>query len=163
MGKIVEALEFHGCVSMPDFTIGEYDYVANPFLQEILDEFGIDLDLKDFHDRYFDDIKIGNGDVFLYSNQRNSENLFVVDLFRDIDDQLDSISFGIRCEKTLHPFVRKRVLRFFDSASCQFSLEESSHSQKLRKMIDKGNYPKLIEYPECNRTYLQQLHHIVST
>lgn len=163
MGKIFEALEFYGCVSMPDFTIGEYDYATNPFLQEILDEFGIDLDLKDLHDRYFDDIKIGHGDVFLYSNQRSMENIFVIDLFRDVYDQHDMIAFGIRCEKGLHPFVRKRVLRFFDSASCQFSLEESVHSQKLRRMIDKGNYPKAIDYPEANRSYVQQLHHIVST
>ncbi len=74
----------------------------------------------------------------------NGENVFAINLFRDLYDQLDVISFGIRTKKNAGA-VRIALRAFFDSAKYQVHYEEGSILNSVSSLLDVKTYPRTIE------------------
>lgn len=148
MSKVI-ANEFFVTVSMPDLMRWQdkNDDACEPAppLQAAIREAGLAVDLNDLYFRFFDQIQVGHGDVYVYLSDKSSESLFVIDLYRDLTDQLDLISFGIRCDRQKAFIVAENLNTFFKEASIQISFERSSHCVKLHKLIDPRRYPSYIQ------------------
>lgn len=125
----------------------------NRYLANILAAFHLQLDLLTVHDHYFDGIRVGQGDVFLYRETSSSQNLLALDLYKEPSDQLDLISMAIVSSTELAETVRDNVRAFYDGAQCKVCLEESNISGKVIEMIAESNYPKTFEHSN----YRQQL------
>ncbi len=142
---------------MPDLVswIGEEEdtCIANPDLSEALKLLGIQVDLVDLYERFFSDIPVGKGDVYLFQSSATEVNEFAIDLYRGMTDQMDVVKIGIRCKVELIPDISHSIRSFFDSASCQVHFEQASFSKYFNEMIDGERYPKTIK----ETRYEQQL------
>ncbi|WP_092295553.1 hypothetical protein [Pseudomonas sp. NFIX28] len=153
MPPIICANEFDICVSMPDFvTWAEDEHIPNADLAVALKAMGIALNITELYDTYFDDTPVGAGDVHIYPSAEN-ESFLVMDLYRDLTDQLDIVSFSLRVDQSALYLALPHLRRFFDAAECQIAFRQSSHSQQLRSLIDGGRYPVLFD----ESGYLQTL------
>lgn len=125
----------------------------NAFLARILSIFHLKLDLLSLHDYYFESVRVGQGDVFVYRNKATSPDLVAFDLYKEPSDQLDLISMAVVCRPELANEARDNIRSFYDAADCKLCLEESNISGKVIEMIAESNYPK--EFPNSN--YRQKL------
>ncbi|MFZ3193663.1 MAG: hypothetical protein WA154_10735, partial [Moraxellaceae bacterium] len=90
--------DFYIAVSISDLVMwkgGEdVECVGNPFLIQALNILEIHLDPVQFYFQYVEELAIGTGDVYLYKQDLKGEGIFAINLFKDVYDQLDIISFG---------------------------------------------------------------------
>lgn len=153
MPSIVYANEFDICVSMSDLVSWvEDEHSPNSDLEAALSAAGIDLDIVKLYDDYFECTPIGAGDVHVYSSFAN-ESFMVIDLYRDLTDQLDLITVSLKIGKPLTHLVLPLLRRFFDAADCQVLFSQSTHSQRLRSLTDESRYP----LPMGENGYRQQI------
>ena len=153
MTPIICANEFDICVSMPDLvTWIEDKHIPNADLSAALNAVGIPLNTSELYDTYFDDTPPGAGDVHIYPCA-DKQSFLVIDLYRDLTDQLDIVSASLKIEPTVLHLALPYLRRFFDAAECQVAFRQSSHSQQLRSLIDESRYPA----PVDNGGYQQQL------
>ena len=161
--NLIRAHDFCLVVSMTDFVTWPSDegkeLSENKELHSALNVLDIYIDLRTLHANYFERTPIGSGDVYVYHPNKDSTNIFAVDLYRGLTDQLDIVSFAVRCEERCLTVVRSKLRSFFDQASCQVHYEEASYSPRLRKMIDPKTYPVIID----ESGYEQQMHDAHST
>ena len=141
MPSILYANEFDICVSMSDLVswVGD-EHSPNAELEAALSAARIELDIAKLYDHYFEDIPIGAGDVHVYSSAV-SESLLVIDLYRDMTDQLDLITASLRIDKTQLNLSIPLLRQFFDTAECQVLFSQSTHSKQLHSLIDESRYP----------------------
>jgi hypothetical protein len=148
MARVV-ATEFLITVSMSDLIRwkDESNGVCEPApsLLDALKEAALTVALRDLYFRYFDEIQVGRGDTYLYSSSKNVESLFAIDLYRELTDQLDLVSFGMTCSRSKASAVATHLHAFFRQASVQVSFEHSSHCVRLRKLIDPTQYPLVVQ------------------
>jgi len=141
MPSIVYANEFDICVSMSDLVSWvEDEHSPDSDLEAALSAAGIEFDIAKLYDDYFEDTPIGAGDVHIYSSSVN-ESFMVIDLYRDLTDQLDFITVSLKIDKPLIHFVLPPLRRFFDAAECQVLFSQSTHSKRLHSLIDESRYP----------------------
>jgi hypothetical protein len=156
----IPARDFCLTVSMSDFVTwfgdGDNDLSENEALKAALNALGVTVDLRELYVSYFERTSVGTGDVHVYLPAENSNNVFAVNLYRDLTDQMDIVSFAVGCDEHHLPVVREKLRAFFDGASCQVHYEEANYSPRLRGMIDPKAYPVIIE----ESGYKQQLHRI---
>lgn len=145
MPRIAYANEFDICVSISDLVSWVKDeHSPNADLAAALSLAGIDLDLAKLYDCYIERTPIGTGDVHVYSSALN-KGLLVIDLYRDLTDQLDLISASLRVDRDLVESLLPRLRRFFDAADCQVLFSQSNHSRQLRLLLDESRYPLLVD------------------
>lgn len=156
----IQAHDFCLAVSVPDLLTwhgdGESEPSENEVLKTVLKALGVTLDLRTLHAAYFEQTAVGRGDVYVYRSTRDSKNVFAVDLYRDLSDQMDLVTLAVGCEAHCLPIVRSQLRAFFDAASCQVHYEEASYSARLRRMIDPRTYPAILE----DSGYAQQMHEV---
>ncbi|UZE36883.1 hypothetical protein LOY69_10455 [Pseudomonas sp. B21-059] len=153
MTPIICANELDLCVSMSDFvTWVEDECIPNADLAAALKAMGVTLNITELYDTYFDDTPVGAGDVHIYPSAEN-KSFLVIDLYRELTDQLDIVTASLKIESELLTLVLPHLRRFFDAAECQVAFRQSSHSQQLRSLIEEGRYPVLID----ESGYRQQL------
>lgn len=153
MPSIVYANEFDICVSMSDLVswVGD-EHSPNADLEAALSAAGIELDIAKLYNHDFEHTPICAGDVHVYSSAV-SESLMVIDLYRDLTDQLDLITVSLKIDKPLTHLVLPLLRRFFDAAECQVLFSQSTHSQRLRSLTDESRYP----LPMGENGYRQQI------
>lgn len=148
---IICANEFDICISMPDLVTWTDDaQTPNADLAAALELLGIEIDIADLCDDYFNETPVGTGDVHVYASDDN-DSILVIDLYRDTTDQLDIISLSLKIDPPLLTLALLPLRRFFDAAECQVAFRQSSHSQQLRSLIDESRYPVLVDesgYPQ---------------
>jgi hypothetical protein len=154
----IRAREFRLGVSMVDLVTwlgdGDNDIYENENLKIVLDTLGIAVDLRALYAAYFEKTSIGSGDVYAFRPNKESKNVFAVDMYRGLTDQMDIVSLAVGCEEQCLSIVRRELRSFFDSASCQVHYEEASYSAYLHSMLDQSTYPVIIE----ESGYEQKLH-----
>ncbi|TLN00171.1 hypothetical protein FDZ73_20235 [bacterium] len=154
----IPARDFCLAVSMSDlvtwFGDGDDDFSENEALKAALSALGVTVDLRALYVSYFERTSVGTGDVHVYQPAENSKNVFAVDLYRDLTDQMDIVSFAVGCDEHCLPIVRDKLRSFFDGASCQVHYEEANYLPRLRSMIDAETYPFIID----ESGYKQQFH-----
>lgn len=160
MTPAISARDFNLAVSMNDlvtwFGDGDRDFVENESLRSAVSALHISVDLRALYVTYFENTPIGTGDVYVYRPEKGRKNVFAMDMYRDLTDQMDIVSFAISCEEHCLPTVRHALRNFFDQASCQVHYEEASYSSRLRSMIDQKCYPRVIK----ESGYQQHCHEI---
>ncbi len=150
---LIIANEFDICVSISDLVSWtEDEHFPNPDLEAVLNAAGIEIDVAKMYDDYFEDTPVGAGDVHVYSSVLN-ESFLVIDLYRDLTEQLDVVTASLKIDKSLLNFALPSLRRFFDSAECQVTFAQSSHSRQLHSLIDESKYPLLV----TESGYLQQI------
>ncbi|WP_231670875.1 hypothetical protein [Pseudomonas quasicaspiana] len=93
--------EFDICVSISDLVSWVKDeYSPNADLAGALSLAGIDLDLAKLYECYMERTPVGTGDVHVYSSLLN-KSFLVIDLYRDLTDQLDLVSASLRLDRDL--------------------------------------------------------------
>ncbi|RYG15374.1 MAG: hypothetical protein EOO07_15565 [Chitinophagaceae bacterium] len=142
------AREFNVYVSINDFVLttgsnGD-EYIANHYLEKALNELGVSVDICSLYFQYFNEIEIGKGNVYLYTNSNEPENIFVIDMYRELTDQLDIVSFSVRCSDKRYPKVSTHLRNFFEGAMVQGGLEQLSRSSRLHTLINEKTYPFLV-------------------
>ncbi|MFJ7141231.1 hypothetical protein [Pseudomonas protegens] len=145
MTPIICANELDLCVSISDFvTWLEDECIPNPDLAAALKAMGVTLNITELYDTYFDDTPVGAGDVHIYPSAESSSFL-VVDLYRELTDQLDLVTASLKMEPAVLHLALPHLRAFFDGAKCQIAFRQSSHSQQLHQLIDEGRYPALVD------------------
>ncbi|VXC98106.1 conserved hypothetical protein [Enterobacterales bacterium 8AC] len=127
------------CVSMSDWTYCTDEhgpFFPNADLKAALEAIHINLNLCDLCDYYFDDIAVGTGDILVFKSSKLTDTYFIADLYRGMTDQVDSVTFYIKCP---HQEVMEQIkyyLRcFFDKADCQLTYEENSASIVVNNIV----------------------------
>jgi hypothetical protein len=128
------------------------EHSPNADLEAALSAAGIELDIAKLYNHYFEHTPIGAGDVHVYSSAV-SKSLMVIDLYRDLTDQLDLITVSLKIDKPLAHLVLPLLRRFFDAAECQVLFSQSTYSQRLRSLTDESRYP----LPMGENGYRQQI------
>lgn len=148
--------DFYIAVSISDLVMWkgdeDVDCVGNPFFIQALNILEIHLDPVQFYFQYVEELAIGTGDVYLYKQDLNGESIFAINLFKDVYDQLDIISFGIRTKKNALD-VRVALRAFFDSATYQVQYEEGNRLVSVSSLMDESKYPRKID----QNSYVQNL------
>lgn len=120
------------CVSITDWTCCPDEYgpfLPNANLKTALEAMHINLNLCGLCDYYFDEIAVGTGDILVFTSSRFTETYFIADLYREMTDQLDIVTFYVSCpHQEVFEQVKPYLRSFFDQASCQISYEESNIS-----------------------------------
>ena len=151
------ANEFRIVVSMSDLVVwsGDQDdkFSPHPALDAITTSLGISVDIKGLHALYFEATPIGTGDVHVFSSTSVPTNVFAIDIYRDLTDQLDVIAIGVRCDETAGSIVKASLRCLFDSASYQVCYEEANVLVAFRSMIDASKFPRSLG----RHGYLQKL------
>jgi len=117
------------------------DFSPHPAIAALIATLGISVSIRDLYVLYFDRTPVGAGDVHVFSSARADRNVFAIDMYRDLTDQLDIIAVGVRCEEVLVSIVKRDLRSLFDSASCQILFEEANCSVAFRSMIDAAKFP----------------------
>lgn len=155
----IPARDFYLAVSMSDFVTwfgdGDNDFAENALLQAALKALGVSVNLCALYVGYFERTPVGTGDVYVYQPTKGAKNVFALNLYRDLTDQMDIVSFGIGCDDDCLSTIRKALRAFFDGATCQVHYEEASYSSGLRRMLDVEAYPAAID----DSGYQQHIHH----
>ncbi|WP_175543848.1 hypothetical protein [Atopomonas hussainii] len=120
------------------------DFEANREIQSVVDCLGLDADIKHLYKKYFHETDAGQGDVYAFLNRHEPENLFAIDMYRELTDQLDIISIFASASPKLASTVKSKLRKLFDSASCQVAYEESNSLPKLQQLLDNNKYPLTI-------------------
>lgn len=143
----IVACELSGCVSASDLVSWRdaVSYVPNGALSLTLAAIGVNADPCALYHRFFHEIEVGHGDVFLFTSREDPQGLFVIDLYRGLTDQLDLVHFGVRCSADRAGAVRAQARRFFDSAEYQVAYEEGSFLPRLKELIDRDSYPRKVQ------------------
>lgn len=151
------ATEFFVSVSMSDLVRwqdnGNGACEPEPSLLAALKEAALTVDVKELYLRYFDEIQVGQGDAYRYPSSEAVESVFAINLYRELTDQLDIVSFGMACDRTKAPIVAEHLHAFFRNASVQVAFERSCYCARLRKLIDRTQYPLVMQ----ESGYAQQL------
>lgn len=152
----IQSADFAVSVSATDFVAwkgeGDADYIGNPFLVQVLSLLTIPADPATLYEKYFELPVVGNGDVLFYKSTFNGESIFAVNMYRDVYDQLDILTFGIRTRKNAIG-VRVSLRAFFDSAQYQVHYEEGGILSSVSSLIDSHSYPKTL----AQRGYVQRM------
>lgn len=159
MTPIVLAAEFEICVSMADFVrwTAEDAPVANADLQAVFDVLRVRIEILRIHREYFDDAhRSGRGDVHVYAAEDDPDTVVALDLYSDPHDQLDLVNLYMRCKPSSATEVAQLVSVFFNRASAQIHASQQSVSTRLRKAIDKTQYPRSVLGTEFAQ---RQIHH----
>ncbi len=155
--KIIETHQFHLTVSMSDLVRwrgnGDDDFEANTEIQSAIELLGLDADINQLYKKYFYQTEVGQGDVYAFLNRNEPKNLFAIDMYRDLTDQLDIVSIFVSSSPKLASIVKARLRNLYDSASCQVAYEEASSLPKLQQLLNKDKYPLAIE----ENGYMQNL------
>ena len=155
----ISVCDFYLAVSVSDFVtlFGDKNknFAGNETLQTALIALGVTVDLRALYSTYFRQTAIGTGDVYVYQPTQNSKNVFAIDMYRYLTDQVHIVSFAVGCDEHCSSFVRDKLRSFFDGASYQVHYEEANCSVGLREMIDEKRYPIIIE----ESGYEQHIHH----
>ena len=142
------ANEFFLIVSMSDFMRwhSEDDDLCEPAptLLSALSAAAINVEVSELYSRYFDKTLLGYGDVYRYLGSTSSGSLFAINLYREVTDQLDLISFGLQCEPEKSAIVAKYLHTFFTEASFQITFEQKSCNSQWRQLIDATRYPLVV-------------------
>lgn len=125
-------------------------------LQTLLSTLGVSKSLAELYRTYFEETKIGAGDVFVFQPAPGSKNVFAIDMYRDLTDQMDIVTFSVGCSVEIVSIVREKLRAFFDGASCQVHYEEANHSTGLHRMLDVARYPIIIG----DSGYKQAIHYV---
>lgn len=125
--------------------------VANEALALALDAMEIDADPCELH-RCFGEAPVGAGDVWMFTSRQDPQNVFIIDLYRGLTDQLDLVVFSARCAEGRAPLVKQHFRRFFDDAAYQVGYEEANVNASFRLHADRRRYPHVV--PESG--YAQQ-------
>lgn len=156
--KLLPACEYFMGVSMVDLVVFPdpegADFIPNPDFQAALDALGVEADVVAFYEQYFEEPRLGRGDVYAFRSVTAELNAFVIDMYQDRTNQVDFVSFAFRCHGSTAPTVRRHLRAFFDAASVQAVYEEANCSPRFRSLFDPGQYPRRIE----ETGYMQQLH-----
>jgi len=155
--KIIETHQFHLAVSMSDLVhwhgSGDDDFEANREIQSAIELLGLDADINQLYEKYFYQIEIGQGDVYAFLNRNEPKNLFVIDMYRELTDQLDIVSIFVGASPELASIVKAKLRNLFDSASCQVAYEEANSLPGLQQVLNNNKYPYAIE----ENGYMQNL------
>jgi hypothetical protein len=143
----IQSADFSVAVSISDFVAwtgeGDADYIGNPFLVQVLNLLAIPVDPPTFYEKYFEFPIVGRGDVLYFRSTINGESVFAVNLYRDVYEQLDIVTFGIRTKKNALG-VRVALRAFFDSARYQIRYEEGEILNSVSSLIDIQAYPRTL-------------------
>ncbi|MEC5319847.1 hypothetical protein VSX61_13020 [Brenneria populi subsp. brevivirga] len=95
----------------------------------------INIDICQLYEYYFDEIAVGSGDLLVFKSPLCLNAYFIADLYRELTDQLDNVTFYIyspdaRLAAQIKPYVR----RFFDRARYQFAYMENCASTLVEKI-----------------------------
>ncbi|PVZ85491.1 hypothetical protein C9426_19660 [Serratia sp. S1B] len=130
---------FTVCVSITDWTCCPDEYgpfFLNTDLKAALEALHINLNLCDLCDYYFDEIAVGTGDILVFKSSQLTDTYFIADLYREITDQLDMVTFYVNCpHQETYERVQPYLRSFFDHASYQFSYEESCASMVVNNIV----------------------------
>ncbi len=152
----IQSTDFAVSVSATDFVAwkgeGDTDYIAEPFLVQVLSLLTIPVDPAVLYARYFESPVVGSGDVLYFRSTLNGESIFALDMYRDVHDQLDIVTFGIRTKKNA-PGVRVALRAFFDSAEYQVRYEEGGILSSVSSLVDRSSYPRALP----NGGYVQRM------
>ncbi|WP_122846518.1 hypothetical protein, partial [Pseudomonas viridiflava] len=99
------------------------------------------VDIRHMHEKYFFQLKVGQGDVYAFVNEHQPENVLAIDMYRGLTDQLDIVSIFVRSAPKTAALVRAQLRGLSDAASCQVIYKEASVLPELQKLLDVSNYP----------------------
>ncbi|WP_269935366.1 hypothetical protein [Serratia liquefaciens] len=142
---------FTVCVSMTDWTCCPDEYgpfFPNEDLKAALEAMHINLNLCGLCDYYFDEIAVGTGDILVFTSSRFTETYFIADLYREMTDQLDIVTFYVSCpQQEVFEQVKPYLRSFFDHASCQIAYEENNISMTASSLVESksGDTYRVIE------------------
>ncbi|MDX5993491.1 hypothetical protein [Ectopseudomonas alcaliphila] len=147
--KIIETHQFYIVVSMSDLVNwhgdGDDDFEANREIQSAIELLGLDADIKHLYKEYFYQTKTGQGDVYAFLNRNESKNLFAIDMYREVTDQLDIVSIFVSASPKLASIVKAKLRNLFDSASCQVAYEEANSLPKFQQLLNNNKPPITIK------------------
>ena len=147
-------------VSMTDFVLyygeGDDDLISHPLLVEVFRLLRLQVDARALYLEYFDQVRVGGGDMIVFNSTRSPRNRFAIDMYRDASDQQDLIRFAVLCHPLLSERVRFHLRAFFDATRCPIAYEETVGSTRIWDMFDTGRYPLAIEGTE----HVQQVREI---
>ncbi|WP_122411762.1 hypothetical protein [Pseudomonas viridiflava] len=143
--KVIESHQFYLAISMADLVSwqgdGDDDLEVRKEIQAVIDLMGLDVDIRHMHEKYFFQLKVGQGDVYAFVNEHQPENVLAIDMYRGLTDQLDIVSIFVRSAPKTAVLVRAQLRGLFDAASCQVIYKEASVLPELQKLLDVSNYP----------------------
>ncbi|WP_122428015.1 hypothetical protein [Pseudomonas viridiflava] len=143
--KVIESHQFYLAISMVDLVSwqgdGDDDLEVRKEIQAVIDLMGLDVDIRHMHEKYFFQLKVGQGDVYAFVNEHQPENILAIDMYRGLTDQLDIVSIFVRSAPKTAILVRAQLRGLFDAASCQVIYKEASVLPELQKLLDVSNYP----------------------
>lgn len=143
--KVIESHQFYLAISMADLVSwqgdGDDDLEVRKEIQAVIDLMGLDVDIRHMHEKYFFQLKVGQGDVYAFVNEHQPENVLAIDMYRGLTDQLDIVSIFVRSAPKIAVVVRAQLRGLFDAASCQVIYKEASVLPELQKLLDVSNYP----------------------
>lgn len=143
--KAIESLQFYLAISMVDLVTwqgdGDDDLEVRKEIQAVIDLMGLDVDIRHMHEKYFFQLKVGQGDVYAFVNEHQPENVLAIDMYRGLTDQLDIVSIFVRSAPKIAVVVRAQLRGLFDAASCQVIYKEASVLPELQKLLDVRNHP----------------------
>ena len=132
---------------------GDTDYIGNPLLAHALNLLAIPENPEVLYEKYFELPEAGKGDVLFYRSTFNGESIFAIDMYHDVHDQQEIITFGVRTRKNISG-VRVALRAFFDSAQYPTHYEEGEILSSVSSLIDSHSYPRRIGQ---GRNYMQQM------
>ncbi|WP_415753804.1 hypothetical protein [Pseudomonas leptonychotis] len=147
--KIIETHQFYLAVSMSDLVHWrgdcDDDFETNREIKSAIELLGLDADIKHLYKKYFYETETGQGDIYAFLNRHEPENIFAIDMYRDLTDQLDIISIFASASPKLASIVKTKLRNLFDSSSCQVAYEEANSLPKLQELLNNNKYPLTIE------------------
>ncbi len=143
--------EFDIVISITDlifFPDENYDDVEVRYeFANILNYLNIKIDIPSLYYYYFDNVKGGEGDIYIYKNENNS---LVIDLYKDEFDQIDLINVLIRHGSKASDEFNKMMSSFFNSSEYKISYTANFGSHILNRVFDEPvnqiNSSKLDEF-----------------
>ncbi|WP_122667904.1 hypothetical protein [Pseudomonas viridiflava] len=143
--KAIESLQFYLAISMVDLVTwqgdGDDDLEVRKEIQAVIELMGLDVDIRHMHEKYFFQLKVGQGDVYAFVNEHQPENFLAIDMYRGLTDQLDIVSIFVRSAPKIAVVVRAQLRGLFDAASCQVVYKEANILPELKEALDIGRYP----------------------
>lgn len=129
-------------------------FFPNTDLKAALEVLHIDLNLCGLCDYYFDEIAVGTGDILVFTSSMFTQTYFIADLYREMTDQLDTVTFYVNCpHQEVFEQVKPYLRRFFDKASYQFFYQENSRLETVDSLIQSK---KNVDYRMIEETGYQQ-------
>jgi len=142
---------FTVCVSMSDWTYCPDEFgpfFPNADLKAALEAMNINLNLCDLCDYYFDDIAVGTGDILVFKSSQLTDTYFIANLYREMTDQVDNVTFYIKCpHRVVIEQIKHYLRRFFDKADYQIAYKENCASMAVNNILESksGRVYRVIE------------------